>query len=303
MNSPSKTHSWVYERARRRGFAVGEDPTDHDPEFITTQLERMGRLFGRGRWFDVHASGFENIPDGPVLLVGNHSGGTMAMDGWGLAWAWYDHFGPEVPLHALMHELVFGHPRVGRYFARGGMLRAGWDTARSALVDHGRAVVVMPGGDRDVWRPSRARDRVQFAGRTGYARLAVKLGVPIVPVAHVGAHDTFWVLTDGHALANRVPGLKRLARASIFPVHVSAPWGLAVGPWPHLPPPTRFDYRFGAPILPPAQGSDEARTTAMDHAVRDALQQLILDVRRDRPPLRTRARERLEQLRNAWRRR
>ncbi|HRG98734.1 MAG TPA: hypothetical protein PLR99_20925, partial [Polyangiaceae bacterium] len=73
---------------------------------------------------------------------------------------------------------------------------------------------------------------------------ALEARVPIVPVAHAGAHETLRVLTDGHRFARAV-GLQRFARAEIFPVHLSLPWGLAIGPWPHIPLPTTLRYRFG----------------------------------------------------------
>jgi 1-acyl-sn-glycerol-3-phosphate acyltransferase len=88
---------------------------------------------------------------------------------------------------------------------------------------------------------------VRFSGHTGYARTALRAGVPVVPVAHAGAHHSLLVITDGQRIAKalRVP---LLARAHIWPLHLALPWGLAFGPLPHLPLPVTLRYRVGEPI-------------------------------------------------------
>jgi len=228
----------------------GTDPSKYDPAHAERIAGLASKMFGPGKYIDVHVEGWDNLPDAPSMIVSNHSGGTTILDGWGLLAAWYRRFGSEVPVHALAHELLFYSPRVANFFTRAGVLRAGRDTCEKVLSEYKRHVLVMPGGDRDVWRPSRQRYKVNFAGRMGYAETAIRLGVPVVPVAHVGAHNTLWVLSDGSRFAKAV-GIHKVARADIFPVHLSFPWGLTVGPWPHLPPPTRFDYMIGKPLTPP----------------------------------------------------
>jgi 1-acyl-sn-glycerol-3-phosphate acyltransferase len=147
-----------------------------------------------------------------------------------------------------------------------------------------RDLLVMPGGDVDVWRPYSERYKVKFAGRTGYARLALKTGVPIVPLANAGAHETLRVLTDGAAVARWLK-FPKLFRASIFPVSLSIPWGLTIGPWPHLPPPTRLRYRIGRPVLPeggfgePGEEPSNERVRAYDARVRRAMQDLLDQLR------------------------
>ena len=232
----------------------------------------MGLVFGPRRYFGLAVEGLEALPPAPVLLVANHSGGSSIADVWGLAVGWYRHFGAARPLHVLGHELLFSNPVTGRFFERLGVLRATQQIGHRVLREFGRDLLVMPGGDLEVWRPYRDRFRVDFAGRRGYARLAVELGVPVVPVAHAGAHETLYVLTSGRALARRL-GLHRLFRASVWPVHLSLPWGLAIGPLPHIPWPARFRYRFGAPIFP-STDSKRARGAAgeLDVAVRRAIQ-------------------------------
>jgi 1-acyl-sn-glycerol-3-phosphate acyltransferase len=235
----------------------------------------------------------DTLPPPAALMVGNHSGGTTIPDIYGLAWVWYRHFGLRRPLSGLAHELVFLLGATGRRFSRWGALRADRELARTALAA-GRDLMVMPGGDLDTWRPWRDRWRVRFDGRRGYARLAIEAGVPVVPVAHAGAHHTLVVLTDGRQVARRL-GFQRAFRAEVFPVHLSLPWGLTVGPFPHLPPPTRLRWRFGAAIPPPvtvAPGEPvpEEAVIALDEAVRAALQAELDVLRAEAPGWRARMR-------------
>ena len=173
-------------------------------------------------------------------------------------------------MHPMAHEIIMSTAATRQFFGRRGVVDATRDNARRVLGEWRRDLMVMPGGDVDAWRPYNRRMQVEFDGRIGYAHLARELNVPLVPVAHRGAHETLYVITDGRRLAKFI-GLPSFARASIFPVHVSLPWGLAVGPWPHIPWPARFRYRVGAPINPGDYDSAEA----VDVAVRAAIQQQL----------------------------
>jgi len=236
---------------------------------------RLGWLFGDRRYFRVRVEGWEHLPDPPVLLVSNHSGGTTILDAWGLWYAWNHHFGYERTVHALGHNVLFSNPAAARALAHMGIVRASHSIGREVLGRWGHDLTVMPGGDKDAWRPWTKRYRVRFAERTGYARLAIETGVPVVPVAHAGAQSSLLVLSDGTPIA-RALGFHRLVRAEIYPLHLSLPWGIALGPWPHLPLPVTLRYRFSPPILPPAveEGGEprEADVRALDEQVRAALQ-------------------------------
>lgn len=265
----------------------GHRPEEFDPTAVGETVDALsGPVFGPRGWFRVDVRGIERVPPSPVMVVSNHSGGTIIPDVWGFLWFWYRHFGTGRPLHPSGHDLLFAHEKLGRWFARRGVLHARPDIARDVLTRRGRDLMVMPGGDRDTWRPYSRRYQVEFAGRTGYARLALRARVPIVPVAHAGAHETLIVLSDGHRFAHAV-GLHALARADIFPVHLSLPWGLAVGPWPHIPVPATLRYRLGEPIpLPDELGEGDevtdAMVTAHDARVRAAVQGLLDELREGR---------------------
>ena len=252
----------------------GDDPGVFDPELTQKTVDRMGTLFGPGRYFRLETQSLADVPPAPAMFVSNHSGGTLIPDAWGFAIAWYRQFGMQRPIHLLAHELILSTETTGKYFAHRGVVRAAMQTARRILTDYRRDVLVMPGGARDTWRPWSRRYQVEFGGRTGYARLALELGVPIVPVANAGAHDTLLVLSDGRWLARAI-GLHRMFRADILPIHLSLPWGLTVGPWPHIPLPVTLRFILGKAIIPPPLSGktptdDEVR--ALDAQVRAAVQ-------------------------------
>ena len=261
----------------------GTDPGEYRPEDVKRTLRAMKKLFGPGRYFGVDVQGWQNVPGPPVMIVSNHSGGTSIPDVWGFLSGWYQNFGVHRPIHPLAHELILSTQLTGEYFARRGVLRGSRGVASTVLSTYRRDLMVMPGGDLDTWRPYTERYRVRFGGRTGYARLALQARVPIVPLAHAGAHETLIVLSDGRRLAHALR-LPEIARASIWPVHLSLPWGLAIGPWPHIPTPARLRYRLGPALYPPASlGPGEEPSDAMvdehDAEVRASVQRMLDDLK------------------------
>lgn len=273
---------WLHRKAGAPDGA--NDPGAFDPAAVAQVLRFASRFIGPGRYFELDARGMEHVPQKPVMVVSNHSGGTSIPDVWGFGFAWYRRFGTDRIIHPLAHEMILSTRPTARFFGRIGVLRAGRGVAGDVLTRWGRDLLVMPGGDVDTWRPYKDRWKVQFGGRTGYARTAIMAGVPIVPVANAGAHETLMVLTDGRRLARRIR-LHELTRANVFPISLSFPWGLTIGPWPHLPLPARLRYRFGAPIapppLPPGTEPTPEMVGAMDAAVRAAVQALLDDLRRE----------------------
>ncbi len=259
----------------RRGRVAdwGRDPAVFDAraaEATWSWIHNLRHL----RWFHTDVDGFESIPPPPALIVMNHSGGDLFLDFWGFLYAWYGRFGFTRPLRPLAHEVLLGQSLTGPYLARRGILLANPGVAFRALTEQRHDVIVAPGGDHEAWRPASDEYRVDFGGRRGYAALAHRAGVPIVPVAHAGAHATLRVLARGERIA-RLLHMREFARAEIFPLHLSLPWGLAFGPLPHIPWPTRLRYRIGAPLT----GTGDPM--ALDIAVRGSIQAGLDGLRRD----------------------
>jgi 1-acyl-sn-glycerol-3-phosphate acyltransferase len=267
---------------RRKSTAWGTDPGLYDPALVRTTLSYVRRLIGPHHYFGLDARGLEQVPETPSMIVSNHSGGTTIPDVWGLALAWYDRFGVGRPLHGIVHEIILATDATGSFFSRMGAVRGNRVVALEILQRWKRDLLVLPGGDLDAWRPHADRFRVRFGGRTGYARTAIRAQVPVVPVAHAGAHETLMVLTDGRRIAQALH-FHELFRADIFPIHLSLPWVIGIGPWPHLPTPVTLRYRFGRPIPPPEWTSPddppEDLVSAHDLQIRAALQGLLDELR------------------------
>lgn len=198
-------------------------------------------------WFRPEVRGLERIPDGPVLFVGNHSGGPGSPDSVVFILAFLERFGVDRPLYWLAHELLMAVPGLGRQLKRVGLVAASPEAARAAL-RRGASVIVYPGGEVELNRPWSARHEIRFLGRTGFLRLARETGVPLVPVVAAGGHNTFLPVTDGRWLA-RALGLDRRLKLKTLPVAVALPWGLNVGGVvPNLPLPVRILVEVCEPI-------------------------------------------------------
>jgi len=216
-----------------------------DPGYIRATLPIAWPLIAT--WFRPEVSGLELIPPtGAVLLVGNHSGGNVVPDTLAFTLAFYRRFGVDRPFFQLAHHLVMRAPWLSG-LRRYGTIEASWDNARAAL-DCGAATLVYPGGDWETHRPFWHGNRVEFAGRDGFVRLALATQVPVVPVVSIGGQETALFLTRGERLAHTLR-LDRRFRLKVLPVSLALPWGLDVGDmFGHIALPAKITIRVLEPI-------------------------------------------------------
>jgi 1-acyl-sn-glycerol-3-phosphate acyltransferase len=224
-------------------------------------------------WFRMEIGGWEKLPPPPALLIGIHSGAPLPWDAWTIGVQWWRHFGSDRPLHGTAHDALMAMPVLGSYFRRMGVLPAAGDSITAALAA-GRDVILFPGGERDSLRHWARRDEAHLAGRMGFVKLAIRSGVPIVPVSTVGGPDSMPVLATGRRLA-RALRLDRLARIKMFPIALQAPWGLSPALLPELPLPTKIRTAFQDPIeldRDPARADDERYVRRSYRTVSDSIQ-------------------------------
>ncbi|MBV9514550.1 MAG: acyltransferase family protein [Mycobacteriaceae bacterium] len=221
------------------------DLDQRDPDYIRDQLPGLWLL--ASVYFRAEIDGLDRIPpEGPVLLVGNHSGGNIPPDTFVFTLAFCSYFGVERPFYQLAHNLVVSAPPLG-YLRKFGTVAASHDNAQLALKS-GAALLVYPGGDYEVFRPSWERHTVDFGGRKGYVRLAREAGVPIVPVASVGGQETALFLNRGQWLAKLLMADKLLRLKSV-PISLALPWGLNISDLAgHLPLPAKIAIEAQDPI-------------------------------------------------------
>ena len=213
------------------------DLDERDPDFIRESLPAQWLL--ASLWFRGEVRGLGNIPEeGPVLLVGNHSGGNVSPDSLVFTLAFSTYFGVERRFYQLAHNLVLSMPGLG-FLRRYGVVAASPENAERALAS-GAAVLVYPGGDYEVHRPTWEANKVDFDGRRGFVRLALEHGVPVVPVVSIGGQETALFLGRGEGLS-RLLMLDRLFRLKVLPISIAAPWGLNVGDMlGHIPLPAKI---------------------------------------------------------------
>jgi 1-acyl-sn-glycerol-3-phosphate acyltransferase len=249
------------------------DLDERDSDFIRERLPLMWLI--ASIWYRGEVRGLGNIPEsGPVLLVGNHSGGNMTPDTIIFTLAFSTYFGVERNFYQLAHNLVLAMPTLGS-LRKFGTVAASPENSVKAL-ESGAALLVYPGGDYEVHRPSWERNRVDFGGRQGFIRLALDQNVPIVPVVSVGGQETALFLTRGERLA-RLLALDRMFRLKVLPISLAVPWGLNIGDMlGHLPLPAKITIETLPAIDLPAEfGPDPDVDEIYDHVQR--LMQETLD--------------------------
>jgi 1-acyl-sn-glycerol-3-phosphate acyltransferase len=186
-------------------------------------------------WFRTEVSGAENMPrEGGALVVANHSG-TVPLDavmlGVGV------HEAAERYLRLLGADLLFSMPVLSELARKGGgTLACGPDAER--LMRAGELVGVFPEGFKGVGKPFAERYKLQRFGRGGFVSAALRTGVPIIPVAIVGAEESYPMLGN-------VKSIARLLGLPYFPITPTFPW---LGPLGMVPLPSKWLIEFGKPI-------------------------------------------------------
>ena len=241
-----------------------------DPTFLT----RAGPLleFLWARYFRVRLRGMENVPaTGGALVVANHSGG-LPYDGAMLIYAFHREHPQRRPLRTLVANFAFRSSWMRSVMCRLGGVRASMDNATNLLA-RGNLVGVFPEGLRGVGKPYRERYRLAHFGRGGFVRLARTAGVPIIPVAIVGAEEIHPVLAKVTRLAQPL-GLPYIPITPTFPL---------LGPLGLLPVPSKWSIQIGEPMsVPPAtpgaQSAAQEDTLEFAEAVRQRMDRMIADL-------------------------
>ncbi len=257
------------------------DSIERDPEFVRRMVPAVEKMLG---YFSPAVRGIENLPaTGPVLVVGNHNCLFYMPDTWVVALAMTARRGLEVPSYALVYDLLLAIPGVGSAIRRlGGVAASGEEAER--LLAQGAAVLDYPGGDAEACRPWTKRDRIDFSQRKGFVRLALRTGVPVVPVVAHGSHNAVVVVSRGDRLA-RALKLDRL-RIKVFPI-VLGPFGVTSILTPPLPMPSSITVEFLPPIdwsaLGPEAAEDSEVVDACYREITGAMQHTLDRLHAERP--------------------
>lgn len=219
-----------------------EDPFGFDPAF----RDRLKPAFEflHDRYFRVETTGAHHLPaSGPAILVANHSG-AIPLDG-AMIVTTVDRHGGRA-LRFLYDRFVENLGPVSTFYKKVGGVVASRENALAVLRE-GEPMLLFPEGVPGVAKPF--GDRYRLCGFSpGFARLALAMDVPIIPVAVVGAEEIY-------PLVGRMESLGKLLGAPYVPL---TPFFPLLGPLGAVPLPTKWFIRFGKPIrLPQVEG--EAR--------------------------------------------
>jgi 1-acyl-sn-glycerol-3-phosphate acyltransferase len=268
---PSEDHERIPEPRLLRDLIPRQEPgrevDDWGRSERVFQLVEPALNFYYRYWFRVEQEGIENIPsDGGALLVSNHSG-ALPPDAPMIMQAIRNEHPSPRPLYMLGEHWFKGYPGVGMLANKIGLVPASGANAQRLLRDEGRLVLVFPEGQKGSRKLYWQRYRLRRFGRGGFVKTALRAGVPIVPVAVVGAEEAMPIFAH-------VPLLQRLTGLIYFPINHAFPhMGLAAGLM-YLP--AKFKIRFLEPIsldgYSPGDADDLELVQRLAEQVRERIQ-------------------------------
>jgi 1-acyl-sn-glycerol-3-phosphate acyltransferase len=222
-------------------------------------------------WFRVETEGIEHVPpEGGALIVSNHSG-ALPPDGPMIMQAIHHEHPAPRPLYMLAENWFKGYPGAGMLTNKLGLVGAHPSNAQRLLHDEGRLVLVFPEGQKGSRKLYWQRYRLRRFGRGGFVRTAMRAGVPIVPVAVLGAEEAMPIFAH-------VPLLQRLTGLIYFPVNHAFPqFGLAAA---LMYMPAKFKIRFLEPVDLSSYKAEDAEDLALVQDVGEGIRtriQLELD--------------------------
>jgi 1-acyl-sn-glycerol-3-phosphate acyltransferase len=233
----------------------GVDPFGFDVDYALAAVAPFVWLYKN--YFRVDTHGVDRVPEGPVLLVSNHSG-QIPIDASMIGVALLTEHKPPRAIRSMVEKWVPSLPYVSTFMARVGQIVGTPENCRR-LLTNGEAILVFPEGVKGVTKLWPQRYQLQDFG-LGFMRLALETNTPIVPVAVVGAEE------QAPALFN----VKPLAKLLGFPSFPVTPLLLPV------PLPTKYRIYFGEPMRFTGRPDDEdAELDKKVRAVRAAIQSML----------------------------
>ncbi len=226
-------------------------------------------------WFRVEWEGLEKIPlHGGALLIANHAG-AIPSDAPAIMHGVEEELGR--PVYGLADYFFRTLPVVGTMWSRTGGVPAHPDNAYRLLHDQQQLALVFPEGTKATSKTYTDRYRLRRFGRGGFVEIAMRAGVPVIPIAVVGAEESMPILF-------RVPTVAKMLNLPYFPVTANA---LLLGPLGYV---TYFPSKFKLRVLDPVHfdvepGQDRySRSRVMDEAeaIRARMQDALHDMLRTR---------------------
>lgn len=212
---------------------IGYDNWGMNPKVLAQTLSLCRWIFEK--YFRVEIHGIDRVPQGRVLIISNH-GGQLPWDGTFLIYAMALYANPPRILRGMVERLIPRLPFFSTWIARCGQI-VGDPINCKKLLEHNEAVMVFPEGVRGSGKLFWKRYQLQRFG-SGFMRLALETATPIVPVAVIGAEETYPAIYN----------LKTMARILKLPYCPITPTWPVLGPLGLLPIPVKIRIYFGEPM-------------------------------------------------------
>jgi 1-acyl-sn-glycerol-3-phosphate acyltransferase len=263
---------------------TGEEPLD-DPRLSDVdewgRSERVRALARRlydplyRRWFRAEWEGMEKVPtDGGALLVCNHSG-AIPSDAPVIMHGIETEMGR--PVYGLAEHIFKTLPVIGTMWNRVGGVGAHPDNAYRLLREQQQLALVFPEGTKATSKPLTQRYQLRRFGRGGFVEIAMRAGVPVIPIAVIGSEEAMPIVFN-------VPGVAKALGVPYVPVTANM---LLFGPLGGL---LYFPAKIRVRVLDPVHfdvPSDQerySRSRIMDEseAIRGQIQDNLYDMLRKR---------------------
>jgi 1-acyl-sn-glycerol-3-phosphate acyltransferase len=190
-------------------------------------------------WFRCEVEGIENVPGtGGALLVSNHAG-ALPPDAAMITKAIREEHPQPRLVRPLVENFFKGYPGLSMLLPKIGCVPAHPANAHRLLADEGQLALVFPEGRKGSEKLYKERYRLRRFGRGGFVETAMKAGVPIIPIAVIGAEEA-------QPIFAHVSALQKLTKLIYFPITPTFP---ALGPLAALAfLPAKFKIRFLEPV-------------------------------------------------------
>jgi 1-acyl-sn-glycerol-3-phosphate acyltransferase len=236
----------------------------------------VAKLYGPiyDHWLRVEWEGFDKIPrEGGALMVANHAG-AIPFDAPSIMYGIEREL--DRPVYGLADEVFKKVPLVNVAWSRLGGVQAHPDNAYRLLREQQQLVMVFPEGAKGPGKLYSERYRLRRFGRGGFVQIAMRAGVPIIPLAIVGGEETMPILA-------KVPTLARALGVPYVPVTAN----MLLGPLAaFVPLPAKMRIRVLDPVrldvLPDQPRYSRSRIMDTSEGIRHAIQEELYDMLRQR---------------------
>ncbi len=238
-------------------------------EFVRSAYDPIYRHWFRAEW-----EGLDKIPtQGGALLVSNHAGAIPA-DAPAIMHGVEEELGR--PVYGLADHFFKTTPVVGTLWARAGGVVAHPDNAYRLLREQQQLALVFPEGTKGTSKTYNERYRLRRFGRGGFVEIAMRAGVPIIPIAVVGSEESMPILF-------KLPSVAKAFGLPYFPVTAN----MAFGPLGTLVPfPAKLKLRVLDPVTfdvdPDQPRYSRSRIMDESEAIRQNIQEALFDMLRQR---------------------